>query len=60
MVYCWLSFLSQNFFRCAACFFPSAEAAFNSVQGGKRADIAKFWLAHLSSKGATQTAATVN
>jgi tetratricopeptide (TPR) repeat protein len=37
-----------------------AEAAFNAVQGGKRADIAKFWLAHLSSKGGAQTASTVN
>ncbi len=34
-----------------------AEAAFNAVQGGKRADIAKFWLAHLAGKG-TQTAGT--
>ncbi|WP_374593876.1 tetratricopeptide repeat protein [Sphingosinicella sp.] len=37
-----------------------AETAFNTVQSGKRADIAKFWLAHLNSKGGTQTASTVN
>lgn len=37
-----------------------AEAAFNAVQSGKRADIAKFWLAHLNSTGGTQTASTAN
>lgn len=35
-----------------------AEAAFNAVQGGKRGDIAKLWLAHLNSAGGTQTAST--
>ncbi len=34
-----------------------AEAAFNTVQSGKRGDLAKFWLAHLSQSG-TQTAST--
>ncbi|MBB4631368.1 tetratricopeptide repeat protein [Sphingosinicella soli] len=35
-----------------------AQGAFNAIQGGKRAEIAKFWLAHLNSKGAAQTAST--
>jgi hypothetical protein len=34
-----------------------AEAAFNAVQTGKRADLVKFWLAHLG-LGGTQTAST--